>query len=64
MQYLPGHGLVHELLGGALVGLGFAMVFATAELWRRRGRPRPEATRKQIHGGGGVVAAVFPRVFA
>jgi phytol kinase len=49
-----------ELLGaGALAGI-FAAVLAAAELWARRGSPKPEWTRKLVHVGGGLGCLGFP----
>ncbi len=46
---------------GALILLGaFALVIAAAETWCRVGRPRPEAPRKLIHIGGGLVCLLYP----
>jgi dolichol kinase len=47
---------------GAVTGLLLA-VLALAEVLRRRGVGRPEATRKLVHAVSGLVAATFPWLF-
>lgn len=53
-----------ELARLALVLVAFGTLFAAAELWRRRGSPPAEWTRKFVHLGGGAVSATFPWLFA
>lgn len=63
--WLPPHGtLAGELARLALVLLAYGVVFALAELWRRRAAPPVEWTRKLVHVGGGLVSASFPWLFA
>lgn len=58
-----GVDVTRELLAAGLVGVGFLLVFAIAELWRRVGNPPVEWTRKLVHFCGGLIAATFPWVF-
>jgi dolichol kinase len=51
-----------EIFRGAAVGAVFLLLFAAAELWRRRGSPEPEWTRKFVHVGGGFVSLSLPWV--
>jgi len=64
MPFLPGEGVARELLGATLVAAAFLLVFAVAEGWRRRAGPPVEWSRKLIHICGGVVAGLFPWLFA
>lgn len=52
-----------ELEAGLWVGLGFAALFALAELWRRLLRPPVEWTRKAVHVGAGGIVCAFPWLF-
>lgn len=52
-----------EILRAAAVGLGFLLIFATAELWRRYGNPPVEWSRKFVHFGGGLLVLGFPWIF-
>jgi len=62
---LPAWGtLAGELARMAVVGLAFFAILAVAELLQRRLKPPVEWTRKFVHFGGGVVAAVFPWAFS
>lgn len=49
-----------EALRAALLGVLFLGVLAAAELWKRRGAPHPEITRKLVHCLAGVPIALFP----
>lgn len=49
-----------DLPAAALLGASFLAVLAVAELWVRRGHPKPEWPRKLAHTGGGVVCLFFP----
>ncbi|HEX6368881.1 MAG TPA: hypothetical protein VF006_08110 [Longimicrobium sp.] len=53
-----------ETARAALVSALLLLLFAAAELWKRRWDPPTEWTRKLVHFGGGVVAAGFPWLFA
>jgi dolichol kinase len=53
-------GWVGDLPEALLLGAIVIAIMAAAELWRRRGSPRPEWTRKLIHSGTGAVALAFP----
>ncbi|MEO6332429.1 MAG: hypothetical protein ABIV11_10650 [Gemmatimonadaceae bacterium] len=46
-----------------LTGAGFLLLFVAAEVWLRALNPPVEWTRKLVHFGGGIVAAVFPWIF-
>lgn len=64
MITLPAHGTpAGELARGALVALAFGALFVAAEVWRRRGAPPVEWTRKLVHMGGGIVCGAFPWLF-
>lgn len=52
--------LFTELTRAALIGAAFLALFAAAELWRKLSAPPVEWTRKLVHFGGGVIAALFP----
>jgi phytol kinase len=61
---LPPFGTVAgEVARAAIVSAVLLLLFAGAEAWKQLGNPPPEWTRKLVHFGGGVVAAVFPWVF-
>ena len=49
-----------ETLRALGVGAGFLLVFAAAEVWKRRCAPPVECTRKLVHFGGGLIVAAFP----
>lgn len=62
---LPPFGTVAgEVARAAMVSAALLLLFAGAEAWKRMANPPTEWTRKLVHFGGGVVAAVFPWVFA
>ncbi|MEO5618035.1 MAG: hypothetical protein ABIS67_09705 [Candidatus Eisenbacteria bacterium] len=62
---LPPFGSVAgELARLALALAAFGALFGAAELWRRRGAPPIEWTRKFVHIGGGVISGAFPWLFA
>lgn len=64
MTGFPAHGTpLGELARAALVALSFGALFVAAELWRRRGAPPVEWTRKLVHMGGGIVCGAFPWLF-
>lgn len=61
---LPPPGtLAGEVPRGLIVGAGFLLIFAAAELWHRRWSPPVECTRKFVHFAGGLVVAAFPWIF-
>lgn len=63
--WLPPFGsLAGELARLALALAAFGALFGAAELWRRRGAPPVEWTRKLVHIGGGMISATFPWLFA
>ena len=65
MNLLPPFGtLAGEAARAGLVGLAFAALFVTAEVWRRTARPPIEWTRKLVHFGSGGVVGFFPWLFA
>lgn len=65
IAWLPPFGTpAGELARLALVLAAFGALFAAAELWRLRGAPNVEWTRKLVHLGGGVVSGTFPWLFA
>lgn len=49
-----------DLYGVLAIGLIFATIFVTAEVWRRRWQANPELTRKTVHLLGGVACILFP----
>lgn len=51
-----------DLAAGTVVTILFLGIVAAAEIWRRRGNPSPESTRKLIHVAGGLVALSLPFV--
>lgn len=65
LHLLPPFGtLAGEVARAALVSALLVLLFVAGEVWRRVWNPPVEYTRKLVHVGGGVVAAVFPWAFA
>jgi dolichol kinase len=52
-----------ELAGALLVVVLILAILGLAELWRRRGGPPDEWTRKLVHVGSGAVVGLFPWIF-
>lgn len=53
-----------EILRAGIVSALFLLVIGGAELWRLRGTPTPEMTRKLVHFASGAVCLTFSHVFA
>lgn len=49
-----------DLLSAGIIGSLFLLLLGGAELWARKGNPRPEWTRKLVHLGGGAISLSFP----
>jgi dolichol kinase len=49
-----------EILIGIFLSAGFLAILAVAELWTRRGRAKPEWSRKLVHCAGGILALLIP----
>ena len=56
--------IASEIIRAVLVTGLFLLVIAAAELWRMRGNPTPEMTRKLVHFASGAVCLTFSHLFA
>lgn len=52
-----------DIIASLVVAGLYAALFIAAEIWRRKGTPEVESTRKMVHFGGGIVALSFPYIF-
>lgn len=52
-----------DIIASLVVAGLYVALFAVAEIWRRKGSPQVETTRKLVHFGGGMVALSFPYIF-
>lgn len=52
-----------DIIASLVVAVLYVALFAAAEIWRRKGSPEVESTRKMVHFGGGMVALSFPYIF-
>jgi dolichol kinase len=64
-EWLPAPGTPGgEAVRAAGIGAAFLLLFAIGEIWRVRGHPPAEWTRKLVHVGGGIISVCLPWLVA
>lgn len=56
--------ILSEIIRAAVVSVLFLAVLGGSELWRSRGNPTPEMTRKFVHFASGAVCLTFSHLFS